>query len=191
MQGRLLPPLGGRFQCFPEGLWREEFGLAAEAGFAAIEWIYDLQGEAANPIADDAGVAAVLEMSSGSGILVRSVCADYFMDAPLLRAPAKDIDFRTTMLVWLLDRCSKLGVSRVVLPFVDASSIESATELSQIADILTSLTPDLARTRRRVAPGDVPYARCICRPAGPGSRPDDLGQLRLGEQRITRLSAGG
>src|SRR6476646_10736913 len=56
MQGRLLPPQDGRFQCFPRDCWREEFPLAAAAGLNAIEWIYDLHGADVNPLGSDSGI---------------------------------------------------------------------------------------------------------------------------------------
>ena len=43
MQGRLLPPQGA-FQSFPRSGWDREFGLAAQAGLDAIEWIFDVGG---------------------------------------------------------------------------------------------------------------------------------------------------
>ena len=43
MQGRLSPPRGGRIQSFPVDTWREEFGLARQAGLDCIEWIYEME----------------------------------------------------------------------------------------------------------------------------------------------------
>jgi len=53
MQGRLGPPVEGRFQSFPRAHWAEEFPRAAEAGLGAIEWIYDSYGMGANSIETD------------------------------------------------------------------------------------------------------------------------------------------
>ena len=94
MQGRLLPPSAGRFQCFPRDGWRDEFPLAAAAGLGAIEWIYDLHGADVNPIAADDGVASMKALSAQSGVVVRSLCADYFMDLPLLRVEPHEIEIR-------------------------------------------------------------------------------------------------
>lgn len=146
MQGRLVPPSDGRFQCFPRERWAEEFALAAAAGLAAIEWIYDEHGVDVNPIAVDAGVARIKAMSSDHVVEVRSLCADYFMDKPLLRASEREIQERTETLAWLLGRCAMLGVSRVVLPFVDASRIASGAELDDVVVILGRLLPRLEET---------------------------------------------
>jgi hexulose-6-phosphate isomerase len=146
MQGRLLPPTDGRFQCFPRERWRDEFALAAAAGLDAIEWIYDLHGADVNPIAVDDGVASVRALSTQSGVVVRSLCADYFMDMPLLRAEPPEIERGMETLGWLLRRCAILGVGRVVLPFVDGSRIDSDAEMDHVVGILERMLPVLEET---------------------------------------------
>src|ERR1035437_473334 len=146
MQGRLLPPTDGRFQCFPREGWPDEFALAAAAGLDAIEWIYDLHGADVNPIAADDGVTSMKALSTQSGVLVRSLCADYFMDLPLLRAEPHEIERRTETLGWLLRRCAILGVGRVVVPFVDASRIDSDAELDHVVGVLERLLPAAEET---------------------------------------------
>ena len=90
MQGRLLPPVNGRLQCFPAGRWMDEFALAAVADLEAIEWIYDAAGEHSNPLPTEDGRVRMGELASKNGVHVRSVCADYFMERPLLRGAAVD-----------------------------------------------------------------------------------------------------
>ena len=136
MQGRLLPPHDGRFQCFPREGWRDEFALAAAADLDAIEWIFDVFGLDVNPVATDAGLEEMAALSAQTGVGVRSICADYFMDRPLLRADDHEIEDRIETLSWLLRRCALLGAGRVVLPFVDASRIGSDAELGSVASIL-------------------------------------------------------
>jgi L-ribulose-5-phosphate 3-epimerase len=136
MQGRLVPPSEGRIQCFPRERWRDEFALAATAGLEAIEWIYDLHGADVNPFAADDGLEELRALSAENAVQVRSLCADYFMDKPLLRANEREIDERTKTLEWLLGRCAILGMNRIVLPFVDASRIESDAELSDVVVVL-------------------------------------------------------
>src|SRR5262245_16048015 len=121
MQGRLVPPVAGRFQSFPRDNWEDEFAFAAEAGLDCIEWIYDEFAADANPIATDEGIDAILELSDRHGICVASLCADYFMDRPLVRTNPRDLRERTDRLFWLIERARSLGIERIVLPFVDAS----------------------------------------------------------------------
>ncbi len=114
MQGRLLPPSDGCFQCFPRKQWRTEFPLAAEAGLDAIEWIYDSPGESENPLGSDNGLAEMHRLSEKSNIAVVSVCADYFMECPLVKVGASARRIRkteSTKLLWLLDRCQLAGIT--------------------------------------------------------------------------------
>jgi L-ribulose-5-phosphate 3-epimerase len=137
MQGRLLPPFDGHFQSFPVNRWREEFPLAAQASLDAIEWIYDSVGESANRLSTDAGLAEMARLGEQHGISVVSLCADYFMEHPLLRVRPPELDLRMGKLFWLLERCKLAGIQRVVLPFVDNSRIENAAEETQLVEILT------------------------------------------------------
>ena len=136
MQGRLLPPQHGLFQCFPRQRWREEFPLAAEAGLDAIEWIYDLQGADVNPIATGEGVAQMRDLAAKSGIAVVSMCADYFMDRPLVTAAPAELEQIAAHLVWLIGRCRSAGITRIVVPFVDNSRMETPDQEARVADTL-------------------------------------------------------
>lgn len=147
MQGRLVPPIDGRIQCFPRDHWRDEFALAAEAGLSAIEWIDDAFGEDVNPIATDTGLAELRALAASTGVELRSICADYFMDRPFLRGTADQTAARIERLRWLIGRGASLGVRRIVLPFVDASRIETAEETEQVVRILHQVLPS-ARDHR-------------------------------------------
>jgi L-ribulose-5-phosphate 3-epimerase len=141
MQGRLVPPEGGRFQSFPRERWRDEFELAAQAGLNGIEWIFDEYGEDVNPLSDDRGAAEMLGLSQRTGIAVRSLCADYFMDKPFLRTTEADRRQLIQKMEWLLERCKCLGIGRIVIPFVDSSRIESPDEEAQVISILRTILP--------------------------------------------------
>ncbi|HUX28652.1 MAG TPA: sugar phosphate isomerase/epimerase family protein [Terracidiphilus sp.] len=145
MQGRLVPPESGRFQSFPRGRWRDEFALAAQSGLNAIEWIFDVYGEDVNPLTTEEGIAEMRALSETTGTAVRSVCADYFMDRPFLRTPKPERDELIKKVEWLLSRCRRAGVARVVIPFVDNSRIESEEELHEIVSILRTLFPAAER----------------------------------------------
>jgi len=141
MQGRLLPPMEGRFQAFPRGRWAEEFPGAGAAGLDAIEWIYDSYGLAANPIETDAGVESMLDLSRKHGIAVRSICADYFMDFSFVRATDAERTERIAHLVWLLSQARRVGITRIVLPFVDSSAIHDEADRDAVIDTLNRALP--------------------------------------------------
>lgn len=147
MQGRLVPPVGDRFQCFPRLNWADEFAFAAEAGLDCIEWIYDQFGADVNPLATDVGIGSMLDLSERTGVQVVSICADYFMDWPLVRASPAELDNRVDVLLWLIDRARRLRIERIVLPFVDASRIDTDAELEQVAKTLARALPRAEESR--------------------------------------------
>lgn len=142
MEGRMLPPTPGKFQCFPRERWSEEFALARDVPLDGIEWIYDLHGVGANPLEDDAGVARMRELCVRHAVAVRSLCADYFMDLPLVRVPETSRAERRDRLRWLIGRCAGQGIGRVVLPFVDASRIESPADADAAVRTIGEVLPD-------------------------------------------------
>jgi hexulose-6-phosphate isomerase len=141
MQGRLVPPVENRIQCFPRANWEMEFALAAEAGLSAIEWIYDLYGADVNPLGTDQGMERMESLSLQHHVAVRSICADYFMDQPLVRASAAELEERSATLLWLMRRAQRLGIGRLVLPFVDSSRIETNEEMASVTAVLTRVLP--------------------------------------------------
>jgi L-ribulose-5-phosphate 3-epimerase len=141
MQGRLLPPIAGRIQCFPAEGWDREFALAAKAGLECIEWIYDLPGESANPLASDEGIAEMRRLVKLSGVPVLSLCADYFMERPLVGPEESRSRERRETLAWLMRRSARAGIGRIVLPFVDASEIRTPEELDEVTAILEQALP--------------------------------------------------
>jgi len=147
MQGRLVPPYPGRFQCFPKDNWQDEFALAREAGLTCIEWIVDGFGLETNPMVVEGGLDLIRAAAAGSGVAVRSICADYFMEQPLVRATVQQRRERLGFLGRLLAQGSALGVGRVVIPFVDASRIDTPAEMTEVVAILGEAL-DLAESSR-------------------------------------------
>ena len=147
MQGRLVPPTDNRIQCFPRQNWADEFELGAKAGIDCIEWIYDFYGSDVNPIATEAGMAQMKALSRKTGVQVLSICADYFMDRPLVRASAGELVERLAMFDWLLGRGHLLGVNRMVVPFVDASRIDTQADFEGVIEILQRILPMAEKTR--------------------------------------------
>ncbi|MGO0692639.1 sugar phosphate isomerase/epimerase family protein [Pseudomonas guariconensis] len=145
MQGRLGAPEGGRFQSFPREGWMREIESVREAGLRGIEWIYDLYGEGANPLETAEGRAQLREALTAHEVSVVSICADYFMDCPLLRCSDIEHEALLERLRWLLGICPEMGVTRVVLPFVDASSMRTEQEREQIIAALCKVLPEAER----------------------------------------------
>src|SRR5580693_2352947 len=101
MQGRLVPPEDGRFQSFPRQRWRDEFALAAAVGLDTIEWIWDAYGENENPLGTDAGIGEMQRLCGVHRVAIESICADWFMDFPLVGLDAATAQNRWRRLEWL------------------------------------------------------------------------------------------
>jgi hexulose-6-phosphate isomerase len=141
MQGRLSPPENGRFQSFPRNSWRQEFARAREAGLDYIEWIYDDYGSSVNAIATPEGIVELNELKTQNQIEIPAICADWLMDFPLVRCTPDERAERERVVHELLRKASAIGATRVVLPFVDASSIKTEEEMQIVISALERALP--------------------------------------------------
>jgi L-ribulose-5-phosphate 3-epimerase len=139
MQGRLVPPEPGHFQAFPRDRWVEELALAPQVPISYIEWIYDLYGADVNPLTNDIGV--LHSGAADSGIEIRALCADYFMDRPFLRCTDSECQERLDLLHKLLRLAKQVAIQRIVLPFVDASRIETQEDRQTVIRVLKAVLP--------------------------------------------------
>ena len=124
MQGRLSPPTEGKFQSFPKFSWREEFHKASKAGLKSIEWIFEADEWEENPISSNDGINEISELIKETGIIIESVCADYFMDIPYFKANHSVRKDHRERLKWLITQATNIGAKYIDLPFVDASKVE-------------------------------------------------------------------
>ena len=144
MQGRLSPPEPQHFQAFPREGWAREFNFAKQVPLSYIEWIYDLYGADVNPLLGDS--ATIRNMIRETGVEVRALCADYFMDQPFLRCSEAECAEREALLHRLIRSACGLGIQRIVLPFVDASRIESQEDRSRVAGVIGRALPTAIET---------------------------------------------
>jgi len=82
LQGRLLPKYRKRYQAHPVNYWQSEFYIAKELGFSKIEFILDFNDVEKNPLIYKNGIKQIKEMINETKVIVKSICADYFMEAP-------------------------------------------------------------------------------------------------------------
>lgn len=123
MQGRLLPKYKGRYQAHPVGYWQEEFYAAAELGLDLIEFILDYNDVEQNPLLSTAGLNEIMHISRQTGVRVKSICADYFMEAPLHSASQADAEQSRRMLDRLITNAAVIGAADIVIPCVDQSTL--------------------------------------------------------------------
>lgn len=123
MQGRLLPKYQGRYQAHPIGYWEDEFEIAASLGVDLIEFILDYNDYEENPLMSASGCKKIKDIVNQSGVKVKTVCADYFMDAPLHSTDLYVATLSAAVLRELIINSRTIGVTDIVLPLVDHSSV--------------------------------------------------------------------
>ena len=121
MQGRLSPKIGGKIQAFPMKNWKSEFSKAKEIGFYSIEWIFENPIEE-NPLYTTNGRQEIVNLIQESGVQVEYVCADYFMQNPIVNEK-QNLKFSETLILKLLNFCKEIGAKCIEIPFVDQSSL--------------------------------------------------------------------
>lgn len=126
MQGRLLPKYKGNYQAHPVGYWCDEFSIAKDLGFDCIEFILDYDESELNPLLNDSGIEKIKYYSKKTNILVKSVCADYFMKSPIFieETSIKKENFK--ILEKLIKNSLALGITDIVIPCVDRSSLKNS-----------------------------------------------------------------
>ncbi len=123
MQGRLLPKFEGRYQAHPLGYWKDEFFTAKKIGLKYIEFILDYNDFQKNPLMSEDGIFKILDVIQQTGVKVSSICADFFMEAPLHSKSRKISENSVIVLNKLIFNASKIGVKDIVIPCVDQSSL--------------------------------------------------------------------
>jgi len=138
IQGRLLPKYKGRYQAHPLGYWQAEFNIAKEFGFSYIEFILDYNDYEKNPLMSKKGIAEIQELIALTGVEVKSICADYFMEAPLHSKHQKQSE---KVLIKLLKNAKKLNVIDVVIPCVDQSTLKSEKDYEMLVASVKKVLP--------------------------------------------------
>lgn len=151
MNGRLSKPRHGKIQSFPFETWQNEFELAREVGFDAIEMIFDHESYEENPLFSEVGLDKIRASSALTGVKVLSVCADFFMMMPLHKGDATETEKNFTILNQLIHNCHEIGVKDIVLPCVDQSTVSTEKEETRLSRYLRKIHPVLERTGIRLA----------------------------------------
>lgn len=148
MQGRLLRKHSNKYQFFPKASWQKEFFYAKKYGLNYIEFIFGDETINNHPLLTPKGLLKIIDLEKKSGIKVRSVCADYFMYNPLFK---KSIKNKIIILKKLILNCKILGVTDIVIPFVDNSSLKSELNRKKIIKIFNSLSKFIDRAGVNIA----------------------------------------
>ena len=138
MQGRLLPRFRDRYQAHPLGYWQAEFHIAKELGFNQIEFILDYNDVEQNPLMSKKGIKEIKQTVKESGVEIKSICADYFMEAPFHSKHQKRSE---SVLEQLIKNARKLNIVDIVIPCVDQSSLKNEDDFRVFVKSINKLLP--------------------------------------------------
>jgi len=139
MQGRLLPKYNGNYQAHPYGYWEDEFPLAHENGLELIEFILDFDKAYENPLINSKKIDYLANIISNSKVKVKTVCADYFMIKPFHRGSLNDINESLSVLEKIINNGNVIGLTDIVIPCVDNSSISTLSEIDTFIKNISKL----------------------------------------------------
>lgn len=136
VQGRLLRMPSRGYQAFPEDNWVEEFPLARTRALSHVEWIVDSHTVETNPIMTSP--SEVKRITLENDIDVSVICFDF-----LMAMADSSVDTMASIVRHYRDSAELLGVSYVLLPFVDGSSLVksrvSTSKFVEITELISSL----------------------------------------------------
>ena len=139
MQGRLIPKIFNKYQCFPAGLWTEEFRLIKRVGISKVEFIFDDFFPLNNPLINEVGIKQIKFYEKKFKIKVSSICADYFMSYPLHEKNLYKRSLNISVLKNLFFFAKKLNVKNIILPCVDSSKLNTFEKYINLIKILRSI----------------------------------------------------
>ena len=145
MQGRLVPKYQNRYQAFPVGMWQDEFKVAKGCGLDLIEFILDFNDAEENPLLKLGGVGEIAKISKVTNVSVKTICADYFMEAPLHSTNNKVAEKSFKILERLLKTAKKLKITDIVIPCVDQSSLETKEAVDRFVEQITKIIPRIEK----------------------------------------------
>lgn len=142
MQGRLLPKYKGRYQAHPVGYWKDEFPIASSLNLDSIEFILDYEDFEKNPLIYSGGAEEINKITAQTNVLVKSICADYFMEASLFSSDKIKLEQSIKVLKQLIHISPVIGVNNIVIPCVDSSSLNTKEEEEIFIDSISMCLSD-------------------------------------------------
>ena len=139
MQGRLLPKYKKRYQAHPVGYWKDEFPIASKLGLNLIEFIFDYDKADENPLLTTSGLEKIKKAEELNKIKVRSICADYFMEAPIHSEKTDVVNKSLSILDKLINNASLMNITDIVIPCVDQSSLRNEKDKKNFINNIKSV----------------------------------------------------
>jgi L-ribulose-5-phosphate 3-epimerase len=142
MQGRLSPMIDGKIQAFPFDTWKDEFYLAKECQLTCVDWIVETERLSNNPFLTSNGLTEIRKCEDETGVKVVSICADYFMENPLIRCSASELNTRLNQLSQILDNSQAFGVDYIEIPCVDNSAMQTDQDIEELIGVVRRFTQE-------------------------------------------------
>ena len=139
IQGRLSPKYKGRYQAFPVGMWQKEFSIAKTFGLDLIEFILDFNDVEDNPLLKQGGIEEINAVVKETGVMVQTICADYFMEAPFHSVNNNIVHTSKQIMLKLLTSARRLGVTDIIIPCVDQSALNDKEDIDRFVINLTPI----------------------------------------------------
>ncbi len=136
MQGRLSPRIDNRLQAFPWSSWEMEFAAARECQLDLIEWLFDAEDYAENPLWTEQGIRRIKQQIEHSRVEVLTCCAHYFMAHPFFRVPESERLESIDVLERLITRSAELGIQTILIPVLENCEIRSELDRRILTDSL-------------------------------------------------------
>jgi L-ribulose-5-phosphate 3-epimerase UlaE len=140
-----VPKYQGRYQAFPIGYWQDEFIVAQECDLDLIELILDYNDADENPLLKEGGIDEIKSIIKKTGVSVQTICADYFMEAPLHSTDESVVQKSTQVLNSLLEKAIKLNVTDIVIPCVDQSTLDNEAAVSRFVAQIKKVIPRIEK----------------------------------------------
>jgi hexulose-6-phosphate isomerase len=115
--------------------------LAHQHGFASIEFIFEADDHAQNPLFTAEGRATVQDVIQHSRVPVSAICADYFMDHPFFGVSTAQQQESGSILRLLIEAASDVGAQRVEIPCVDHAAIQTEEDKRLLQACVSTVLP--------------------------------------------------
>jgi hexulose-6-phosphate isomerase len=108
IQGRLLPPVGGKIQEFPKDNWKEEFDILTKIDLEHIEFI----------VTKDSFFEFTNLTLKDYSNRISAICCDNLIDEQFYK-----LDFLTTQLVPICEIAKRDGIQNINIPLLEQSTL--------------------------------------------------------------------
>lgn len=124
-------------QAFPWNSWEQEFERAEKIGFAGLELLFEQNRFASNPIWHSEGRQQIINLAARHNVYLPSVCAHFFAQCGL-GSDLDSSDREISLLSHLIQACASLHIHNLLIPFLEAASLNSTSKKQNALSVLSA-----------------------------------------------------